>query len=170
MPHLDERRSRHLVSSVWQVLARARTSSCDAALAEACGAKKSDVFACAECAGAHQQTLKAKGCGSDWNQCASIEANPAFAHGGRTVLLSMMDGPNHGKVHALSTADGSERWAVEVGGSLRASTSSPVVAPGVRADRFFVAAGALPFHGGGNVVLGGAVHAFDLPPLPSLAP
>jgi len=53
------------LSSVWQVLARARTSSCDAALAEACGAKKSDVFACAECAGAHQQTLKAKGCGSD---------------------------------------------------------------------------------------------------------
>ena len=109
----------------------------------------------------------AKGCGSDWEQCASIEANPAFAHGGRTVLLSMMDGPNHGKVHALSTADGSERWAVEAGGSLRASTSSPVVAPGVRADRFFVAAGALPFHGGGNVVLGGAVHAFDLPPLPA---
>ena len=39
--------------------------SCVAALAKACGTKRSDVFACAECAGAHQQTLKAKGCGSD---------------------------------------------------------------------------------------------------------
>ena len=78
MPHLDERRSRHL-SSVWQVLARARTSSCDAALAEACGAKKSDVFACAECAGTHQHALKAAGCANDaiaaW--CAGAAPSPA---------------------------------------------------------------------------------------------
>ena len=39
--------------------------SCVAALAKACGTKRSDVFACAECAGTHQQALKAAGCGND---------------------------------------------------------------------------------------------------------
>ena len=36
-------------------------SGCTAALASACGAKRSDVFACAQCAGDHQQQLQARG-------------------------------------------------------------------------------------------------------------
>jgi len=53
--------------------------SCVAALAKACGTKRSDVFACAECAGAHQHALQAAGCGNDaiaaW--CAGAAPSPA---------------------------------------------------------------------------------------------
>ena len=54
--------------------------SCVAALAKACGTKRSDVFACAECAGDHQQALKTAGCGNDaiaaW--CAGMPPVAAF--------------------------------------------------------------------------------------------
>ena len=53
--------------------------SCVAALAKACGAKRSDVFACAQCAGTHQHALKAAGCANDaiaaW--CAGVAPSPA---------------------------------------------------------------------------------------------
>lgn len=52
-------------------------SGCTAALASACGAKRSDVFACAQCAGDHQQQLQAAGCTneriSSW--CADVSAD-----------------------------------------------------------------------------------------------
>eukprot|EP01045_Picozoa_sp_COSAG04_P043275 COSAG04_NODE_14107_length_580_cov_1.070686_1_plen_141_part_01 len=55
-------------------------SFCDVALlAEACAATRSDAFACAECAGDHQQALSAAGCGNDaiagW--CAGMPPAPA---------------------------------------------------------------------------------------------
>jgi hypothetical protein len=33
---------------------------------------------------------------------------------GRTVLLSVMDGPKHGRLHALDTATGSSRWVINL--------------------------------------------------------
>jgi hypothetical protein len=38
-------------------------------------------------------------CERGFYQCLSIQAAPSFIHGGRTALVSVMDGPNHGQLH-----------------------------------------------------------------------
>ena len=54
-----------LVLLAWAAAAVSSASaqpSCGAALAAACGASRSDVFACAECAGNNQRDLQLAGC------------------------------------------------------------------------------------------------------------
>ena len=103
-------------------------------------------------------TKPGTGCQSAY-QCLSIQTRPSFAFGGSLMLLSVMDGPHRGRVHALATANGKQLWAVDAGGDLRASNSRPV--PNRNSTRFFIAVARTLVRNASW-----SVAAFDLPTRP----
>jgi outer membrane protein assembly factor BamB len=96
-------------------------------------------------------------------QCLSVSANPVFMHGGQTLLLSVMDGPQHGRVHAVSSADGSKLWSADALGSLEASTGAAVIS--ADQTQLYIGSGQLAEHNGGNIQPIGRVVAYKIPPL-----
>lgn len=83
-------------------------------------------------------TTPGSGCppGDSGYQCLSIQSQPVPIHAATQIMVGVMDGPTRGRIHAISSADGSSLWQVDAGGDLAGSFAAPLAT--ANSSRFFV--------------------------------